>query len=68
MSTATRYTIPAMNYLTNGHTVKSWLLTKDHKRIALMYLVTVTAFFFIGGIAALALKRMRTTVAKDALQ
>ena len=29
--------------------LKSWLLTKDHKRIALLYLVTITLFFFIGG-------------------
>ena len=29
--------------------IKSWLLTKDHKRIALLYLFTVTLFFFLGG-------------------
>ena len=28
---------------------RSWLLTKDHKRIALLYLFTVTLFFFLGG-------------------
>src|SRR6476469_4113275 len=38
-----------LNYLNNGHGLKSWLLTKDHKRIALLYLVTITLFFFIGG-------------------
>ncbi|MEZ2348165.1 hypothetical protein [Terriglobus sp. RCC_193] len=26
------------NYLNNGHGVKNWLLTSDHKRIALMYM------------------------------
>jgi len=30
------------NYLNADHTIKSWLLTVDHKRIALMYLVGVT--------------------------
>ena len=40
------------NYLTAGHGLKSWLLTKDHKRIALLYFFTVTAFFFIGGVFA----------------
>ncbi len=40
------------NYLENGHSVKSWLLTKDHKRIALLYLISITFFFMIGGIAA----------------
>src|ERR1035437_5483548 len=29
--------------------LKSWLLTKDHKRIALLYFFTITIFFFIGG-------------------
>ena len=29
---------PKVNYLTNGFTLRSWLLTKDHKRIAMLYL------------------------------
>src|SRR5215469_9980752 len=37
------------HYLNASHGLKSWLLTKDHKRIALLYLFTVTVFFFIGG-------------------
>ena len=40
------------NYLNAGYGLKSWLLTKDHKRIAILYLITVTIFFFIGGIFA----------------
>jgi cytochrome c oxidase subunit 1 len=40
------------SYLTDGTTVKSWLLTVDHKRIALLYLLSITAFFILGGIAA----------------
>src|SRR5579871_6141076 len=40
------------NYLNADYGVKSWLLTKDHKRIALLYLVTITFFFFLGGIFA----------------
>jgi cytochrome c oxidase subunit 1 len=40
------------NYLTAEYGVKSWLLTKDHKRIALLYLATITFFFFLGGIFA----------------
>ncbi|MEY4168299.1 MAG: hypothetical protein RIR52_2123 [Acidobacteriota bacterium] len=39
-------------YLTNGHTVKSWLLTLDHKRIGLLYLFSISIFFLIGGIYA----------------
>ncbi len=39
-------------YLNNGHTVKSWLLTLDHKRIGLLYLFSISIFFLIGGIYA----------------
>jgi len=42
----------AKSYLTDGTTIRSWLLTTDHKRIALLYLGSITLFFFIGGIAA----------------
>src|ERR1035441_10180554 len=37
------------NYLNHSYGIKSWLLTKDHKRIGLLYLFTVTLFFFLGG-------------------
>ena len=40
------------NYLNAAYGVKSWLLTKDHKRIALLYLASVTLFFAVGGIFA----------------
>ena len=42
----------ANSYLTDGFTLRSWLLTTDHKRIALLYLGSITFFFFIGGAAA----------------
>lgn len=29
-----------------------WLLTTDHKRIAILYFGTITVFFFVGGVAA----------------
>jgi len=44
------------NYLTNGTTIRSWLLTKDHKRIGLMFLVLTLIAFFLGGVFALALR------------
>ncbi len=37
------------HYLNQNYGIKSWLLTKDHKRIGLLYLFTVTLFFFLGG-------------------
>ncbi|MGA7385995.1 MAG: cbb3-type cytochrome c oxidase subunit I, partial [Methylocella sp.] len=42
----------ADSYLTDGVTLRSWLLTTDHKRIAVLYLGTITIFFFVGGVAA----------------
>jgi cytochrome c oxidase subunit 1 len=39
-------------YLNASYGLKSWLLTKDHKRIGLLYLFTITLFFFIGGAMA----------------
>jgi len=57
-----------VNYLTNGFSVKSWLLTKDHKRIAIMYLISVSAFFFIGGIYASLIRLELLTPASDLLE
>jgi len=44
------------NYLNVSSTVASWLLTLDHKRIAILYLISVTIFFFIGGAFAVAIR------------
>jgi cytochrome c oxidase subunit 1 len=44
------------SYLDDGHTLKSWLLTLDHKRIAILYLIVITFFFFVGGAAALLMR------------
>jgi len=41
-----------VNYLNCDHSFKSWLLSLDHKRIGLMYLVTITLAFMLGGIMA----------------
>ncbi len=40
------------SYLNISYTAKSWLLTTDHKRIGLLYLLSITLFFVIGGVAA----------------
>src|ERR671924_314762 len=56
-----------LNYLNNGHGLKSWLLTKDHKRIALLYLVSITAFFAIGGFFAMLVRLELLTPAGDLL-
>ena len=43
---------PNGNYLNVSYGWLSWLLTVDHKRIALLYLATITVMFFLGGAAA----------------
>lgn len=40
------------HYLNVDYGVRSWLLTTDHKRIAILYLVSISAFFAIGGAMA----------------
>jgi cytochrome c oxidase subunit 1 len=40
------------SYLNEGFTLWSWLGTRDHKRIAILYAVSITLFFFLGGVAA----------------
>jgi cytochrome c oxidase subunit I len=59
---------PKLNYLNNGTTLKSWLLTKDHKRIALMYLASVSVFFFMGGLYAATIRLELLTPASDLLE
>src|SRR5436305_685577 len=43
---------PVKNYLTESRTLKSWLLTTDHKRIGILYLYSILVFFFIAAVAA----------------
>ena len=58
-------TAPKNNYLTADYSVKSWLLTTDHKRIAILYLLSVTLFFVVGGIFALLVRVELLTPAGD---
>ena len=44
--------LPREHYLNATYGIRSWLLSTDHKRIALLYLISVTFFFFIGGLFA----------------
>jgi cytochrome c oxidase subunit I len=54
------------NYLNVEHTLRSWLLTTDHKRIAILYLLSVTGFFLLGAFFAL-LMRLNLLSPKGAL-
>jgi cytochrome c oxidase subunit I len=40
------------NYLNASYGIRSWLLTVDHKRIGILYLISITFMFMIGGFAA----------------
>src|SRR4026207_2244346 len=57
-----------VNYMNAQYGLKSWLLTKDHKRIALLYLGSITFFFFIGGLYALMIRLELLTPQGDFLQ
>jgi cytochrome c oxidase subunit 1 len=52
MATATYTGTEKLNYLNWKTSVASWLLTYDHKRIAILYLVSISIFFLMGGLAA----------------
>ena len=61
-------TPPKVNYINAQYGLKSWLLTRDHKRIALLYLASITFFFFIGGIYAMMIRLELLTPQGDLLQ
>lgn len=58
---------PRIHYLNWATTVKSWLLTVDHKRIGILYLVTIMLFFIIGSIGAALIRAELLTPAGDLL-
>lgn len=57
-----------VNYLNHTYGLKSWLLTLDHKRIGLLYLITTTVFFVIGGIFASLIRLELMTPEGDLLE
>jgi cytochrome c oxidase subunit 1 len=56
------------NYLNISYTAKSWLLTLDHKRIAVLYMISITMFFFLGGAAAVLIRTELLTPQADLIQ
>jgi len=57
-----------VNYLTVAYGVKSWLLTVDHKRIALLYMFSISIMFAIGGIFATLIRLELITPPGDMVQ
>jgi cytochrome c oxidase subunit 1 len=68
MATATTVTAERENYLNTSYGFRSWLLTTDHKRIALLYLISITFLFFIGGFFALLIRLELLTPQGDLVQ
>jgi cytochrome c oxidase subunit 1 len=56
------------NYLNAEYGWKSWLLTIDHKRIAILYLISITFFFFVGGFFAVLMRIELVTPKGDLVQ
>jgi cytochrome c oxidase subunit 1 len=56
------------HYLNADYGVKSWLLTKDHKRIAILYLISITLFFALGGLMAVGIRLELATPQGDLVQ
>ena len=65
---APRSHAPKEDYLDDGHSLRSWLLTTDHKRIGLLYMASITLFFFVGGIAATIIRLELMTPKGDVLE
>ena len=56
MSTTAAEATTGVNYLNAKYGIRSWLLTTDHKRIALLYLASITFFFLVGGAGAVLIR------------
>ncbi len=57
-----------LDYLNADYGVWSWLLTRDHKRIAILYLISITFFFALGGLMAVGIRLELATPAGDLVQ
>src|SRR5271169_6111286 len=64
MATAVQ-TVERENYLNANYGIKSWLLTTDHKRIAILYLISITVMFWMGWFFAMLIRLELLTPAGD---
>jgi cytochrome c oxidase subunit I len=53
------------SYLQEGFSLWSWIASVDHKRIAILYAISITLFFFVGGAAATLIRMELVTPAGD---
>ncbi len=59
---------PRTHYLNVSYGIRSWLLTTDHKRIALLYLASITLFFVLGGLFVVGIRLELLTPEGDMVQ
>ncbi len=57
-----------VHYLNNEYGIASWLLTRDHKRIAVLYLFSISLFFALGGVMAVVMRLELATPEADLVQ
>jgi cytochrome c oxidase subunit 1 len=60
--------MPREHYLNDGYSIKSWLLTLDHKRIGILYMVSVSIFFLLGALFAMTIRLELMTPSGDLLE
>ncbi len=61
------YHMPEVHYLNWRQTIASWLLTLDHKRISILYLISISIFFVVGGLFAIVFRLELLTPEGDLL-
>jgi cytochrome c oxidase subunit 1 len=59
--------LPKVHYLNVDYGIRSWLFTTDHKRIALLYLASISAMFVLGGLFAVLIRLELLTPIGDML-
>jgi len=57
--------MPEKHYMNESKGLKSWLFTLDHKRIGVLYLYSIMAAFFLGGVFAILVRLELFTPGKD---
>lgn len=60
--------MPSRTYLNDGYSIKSWLLTLDHKRIAILYMAAIAVFFLMGASFALMIRLELVTPGGDLME
>ena len=66
--TVTPFEEKGLHYLNADYGISSWLLTRDHKRIAVLYMFSVSLFFALGGLMAVVMRLELATPEPDVVR